>query len=42
MKSGIFDAHPLPRPWDEGDEGDEVSPKTTVKHQDLETPGMDF
>jgi hypothetical protein len=39
MKSGIFDAHPLPRPWDEGDE---VSPKTTVKHQDLETPGMDF
>jgi hypothetical protein len=39
MKSGIFDAHHLPRPWNEDDE---VSSKTTVKHQDLETPGMDF
>jgi hypothetical protein len=39
MKSGIFDAHDLPRPWNEGDE---VSPKTTVNQQDLETMRMDF
>ena len=28
MKFGIFDKHQLPRPWNEGDE---VSPKATVK-----------